>query len=53
MEVLKIKSFSVLGLTEIEKDDMDRAYVNFLGKMSVEMLLGHFGLLSGGNTVMI
>ena len=47
MEVPKIKSFSGLELTKIEKGEETMTYGNFsLGKMSVEKLLGQIVLLS-------
>lgn len=47
MEFLKVKSFSGLELTKIEKGEETMTYGNFsLGKMSVEKLLGQIVLLS-------
>lgn len=42
-----MKSFSGLEMTEIEKHEVNMAYGNFLGKMSVEKVLAQIDLLSG------
>lgn len=53
MKILKIKSFSGLELTKIEKGEETLAYGEFsLGRMTVERLLGQF-VLSGWNMMAI